>query len=138
VARSPIPKIRSEFHFFLTMRTDTIRLLAENGNFLGWTDDDDARAKKQSGFWQETYNPRTGNFYALQKIKFLPKPSDHSSPSGISASESLANVGIWDGLTVEEGGRVPVGKLRAARQKIRMWPFEGDTKAVRVSCLARA
>jgi hypothetical protein len=120
------------------MRKENIRLLAENGKFIGWTDDDDARSKKQSGYWQEFYHPRTGNFYALQKIKFLPKPSDHSSPSGITASECRANVGIWDGLDREEGGAVPIGKLRAARDKVRLWPLVGDDKAVRVSCLARA
>jgi hypothetical protein len=119
------------------MRKENIRLLAENGKFIGWTDDDDARSKKQSGYWQEFYHPRTGNFYALQKIKFLPKPSDHSSPCGITASESLGNVGIWDGLSPEEGGTIPTGKLRADKMKLRMWPLEGDDKAVRVSCLAR-
>jgi hypothetical protein len=120
------------------MRKENKRLLAENGNFAGWTDEDDARAKLQSGYWQEVFNPTTGNFYALQKIKFLPKPSDHSSPCGITASESRASVGIWDGLSGDEGGVVPVGKLRAARDKVRLWPLVGDDKAVRVSCLARA
>lgn len=120
-------------------RTETaVRLVDEHMQFLKFTSEEDGISKRRSGFWQEVYHPTTGNFYALQKIKFLPKSSDHSSPCGITASESLGNVGIWDGLLPEEGGTVPVGKLRADKLKLKMWPFEGDNKAVRVSCLARA
>jgi hypothetical protein len=119
------------------MKKPNIRLLGDRG-FLRWTDQDDALSKVRSGLWESVSDPETGRFQGIRKIEFGPRASNSPSPAAITARESLANVGIWDGKSVAEGGEVPAGTLHAAQAKIFFYPFEGDDKAVRASCLARA
>lgn len=120
------------------MRTSNVRLIAGDGNFSRWIEEDDARSKLQSGCWEEVYDHASGRFKGIRKIEFQPRPSDTESATSITMRDSLANVGIWDGKAESEGGEIPVGMIAAAQAKVFFYPLEGDNKAVRVSCLARA
>jgi hypothetical protein len=116
------------------MRKQNIRLLGDAG-FVRWTDEEDACSKIRSGLWEQVTDPMTGRFQGLRKIVFHPKPSGSPSPASITARESRANVGIWDGTAGAEAKEV-TGLISAARSKLFFWPMEGDDRAVRVACRA--
>lgn len=56
------------------------------------------------------------------KLENFLAPSGTSAPSTISLAEVLANVGITEDWQ-------PVGTIRRAQEKIRVYPFVGDTQA---------
>ena len=51
-------------------------------------------------------------------------PSGAPAPSTISLAEMQANVGITESWEID-----PFGKIARAREKIRVYPFVGDTQA---------
>lgn len=61
-------------------------------------------------------------FEEESKLESFLAPSGTTAPSTISLSEVLANVGI-----TEEWH--PIGTVRRAREKIRVYPYVGDTQA---------
>jgi hypothetical protein len=121
------------------MARKTFRVFDESDNFVAWISREEAMDRIRSGAWEDVYHFEAASrqFIGIRRIDAT-RGSNSPSPTAITARESLANVGIWDGKSVAEGGEVPTGKLHAAQAKIFFYPFEGDDKAVRASCLARA
>jgi hypothetical protein len=117
------------------MRKDTIRLFKKDGAFCRWIDDDEARRHVSTQAADEIFDNRYSppRFLGIQ-LRDMHQPSLSSSSASITAHESEANVQY---IGLEKSDSIS-GEILAARSKIRMWPFEGDTKAVRVPCLARA
>jgi hypothetical protein len=127
---------------------NNIRMFRKDGGFSRWIDDDEARRHLSTQAADEIFDHRYSppRFLGIQ-LRDMHQPSLGSSAASITARETFANVeclGVGYERAVDETEktkpRIP-GHVLAARSKIRMWPFEGDTKAVRVGCgplMARA
>ena len=86
---------------------------------------DEARKLKKDGLGYFISHGRQFRLYASEpKIEAFLPPSGTTQPSTISLSELLANVGITADWEVN-----PIGKIRRARAKIRLYPHVGDEQA---------
>lgn len=120
---------------------NNIRQFRQDGGFAKWIDDETARRHLATEAAEQMFDYRFSppRFLGIQ-MRDMHQPRLGSSPTAITARMSRANVGMWDG-TYDQNGEVPKaarGAMASARAVIQMYPFEGDTKATRVSCLAHA
>jgi hypothetical protein len=118
------------------MARKTFRVFDESNNFVAWITREEALDRIRSGAWEDAYHFEAGSkqFIGIRRIDTT-RGSNSPSPASITARESRANVGIWDGTAGAEAKEVN-GLISAARSKLFFWPMEGDDRAVRVACRA--
>jgi hypothetical protein len=109
------------------MRSETIRLLSTNGEVIRHishleaqrlVNNEQAEAVTK-GNWR---NRRDVAWQAVQLV--LPKDT-HQSPCSISAAEMRVNAGAYS-------AHHSPAYVKSVREKVKAWPFIGDTKAVAV------
>lgn len=109
-------------------RKDTVRLFDVDGRYQCHISPSEAEEMFSRGEVEDCYEDRNGSpHYIGIKRRGFSKTNDGPSPTSLTKTEMEANVGITPGE-----GEARRGMVTAAQLKVRLWPYVGDTKAVRV------